>query len=450
MQSAPPPPSRLGERLSRAARVEAHERRAVALAFLCYFVLFGSYYILRPVRDTFATVFGVDDLQLLFTGTLVGSLIASPIYAALASRVSLRRLLPGVFWFWLLNILLFDALLKLAPASRLVAAAYYVWFSVVNLFMISVFWSLMADTFVSGQSARLFPLIAAGGSLGAISGPLITRFAVHSIGLGGLLIVAAAGFLVVIGLVHLLMREKAALRRRGDAQRSTLDHALPGNPFEGFGETVRSAYVRNQAAFFFLMTWINTVAYFFQTEIVARYSSAIAGRVVAIADIALWTNIITAVVLIGGVGRFIQRFGVTSGLLANPVIMVLAFIVIALSPTLFMIQALQVVRSAAQYAIARPSREICFTVLEQSGRYKAKNVIDTVVYRFGDFASAWFEKGLRVAGLRITGAALVGIGFSVLWGAVALALGRRYEARREGLRRALEAAAPSPPHGSWL
>ncbi len=450
MHSAKPFQSRFGDRLSRIARVEARERTAVVLAFLCYFALLASYYILRPVRDTFATAFGVHELPLLFTGTFVGSLIASPVYAWIASRVALQRLLPGVFWFWLLNILLLDALLEIAPASRLVAAGYYVWFSVVNLFMISVFWSLMADLFLPEQSSRLFPLVAAGGSIGAIAGPLVTRFAVQAIGLGGLLLLAAGGFLVVIALVQLLMREKEALRRGGEAQRSTLDHALPGNPFEGFGAILKSAYTRNQAAFFFLMTWINTVAYFFQTEIIARSVGGIAGRAEAVADIAIWTNVLAALVLVGGLGRFIQRFGVTAGLVANPVIMVAAFVVVAFSQTLAMIQALQVVRSVSQYAIARPSREICFTVLEQGGRYKAKNVIDTVVYRFGDLTSAWLQAGLRTAGLHIAGSAMAGVGVSVLWGAVGLALGRRYEALREGARRALETAAPSPPRRSWL
>jgi ATP:ADP antiporter, AAA family len=441
--------SPLVQRLSRAVRVERSERRAVGLAFLCYFALFASYYILRPVRDTIATVYGVEHLQWLFTGTFVGSLIASPVYAALASRLRLQRFLPGVFWFWVLNILLFDAWLRAAPQSLVAGAAYYVWFSVFNLFMISVFWSLMADLFSPGQSSRLFPMIASGGSLGAILGPIVTRLAVHAIGLGGLLLVAAAGFLLVIALVHLLMREKEALRRSGAGQASTLDHPLPRNPFEGFGEILRSPYTRNQTVFFFLMTSVNTVAYFFQTDIIAREISGIAGRAVAVADIALWTNMLTAIILLGGMGRFIQRFGVTAGLLANPIIMIAAFVVIALSPTLLMIQALQVVRQVSQYAIARPSREICFTVVAQSSRYKAKNVIDTVVYRFGDVTSAWLQDGLRLAGLRIAGASMVGIGMSVLWGIAALALGRGYELRREELRRnALRAAEAAPAHAA--
>lgn len=404
----------------------------MALAFACNFVLLGSYYILRPVRDTVATVFGVDQLQNLFTGTFIGTLIASPLYALIASRVTLRRLLPGVFWFWLLNVLLFEVLLQRAPQSRAVAAAYYIWFSVVNLFMISVFWSLMVDLFSPRQATRVFALIAAGGSIGAIVGPLVTRFAVHALGLSGLLFVAAAGFLLVIALVHLLMREKERLRTRGDeVQRSTLDHGLAGNPFAGFGALLSSAYTRNQAAFMLLMTWVNTVAYFFQTDVIARAFAEVEGRAMAIADISLAVNILSAAILTFGLGRFVQRFGVTAGLLANPLIMLVAFVSVALSPTLFMIQALQVVRQVSQFAIARPSREMCFTVVEQSARYRTKNVIDTVIYRFGDLASAWMQAALRSLGVRIPGSAALGFGVSALWGLVALRLGRRYEALRD-------------------
>jgi AAA family ATP:ADP antiporter len=409
-------------------------------------MLLGSYYILKPVRDTVATVFGVDELQNLFTGTFIGTLIASPIYAWLASRVTLKRLLPGVFWFWLLNVLLFQVLLRRAPESRAVAAAYYIWFSVVNLFMISVFWSLMVDLFSPRQATRLFAFIAAGGSIGAIAGPLVTRFAVHAVGLNGLLLIAAVGFVIVITLVHLLMHEKDRRRRLGrEVQRTTLDHGLVGNPFEGFGALIKSAYSRHQAAFMLLMTWVNTVAYFFQTDLIARTISAVEGRAIAIADIALAVNVLSALVLTFGLGRFVQRFGVTAGLVLNPLIMLAAFVAIALSPTLFMIQALQVVRQVGQFAIARPSREICFTVVEQSARYKTKNVIDTVIYRFGDLGAAWVQAGLRVLGFRIVGSAALGFGVSALWGVVAVLLGRRYEALRGQQAAAPAAAAQAQP-----
>src|SRR5580658_8760657 len=174
---------RLEGLLTRATLILPHERRAVLLAFACNFLLLGSYYILKPVRDTVATVFGADRLQLLFTGTFIGTLIASPIYAWLAARVRLNRLLPGVFWFWLFNVLLFQVLFKLEPHNGWIGGAYYVWFSVVNLFMISVFWTLVSDVFSAAQATRLYGFIAAGGSIGAITGPLIVRLAVHATGL---------------------------------------------------------------------------------------------------------------------------------------------------------------------------------------------------------------------------------------------------------------------------
>lgn len=411
--------------------VAPHERRALALAFSCNFVLLGSYYILRPLRDTVATMYGVNQLQQLFTATFFGTLLASAVFSALASRIRLTRLLPGVFWFWLGNLMLFEILFRIAPDSRWLGGSFYVWFSIANLFMISVFWSLMVDVFSPAQATRLFAYIAAGGALGAITGPLLTRVLVSQLGISGMLLLAAAGFVAVIALIYLLMLEKARLRASDqDAQQSTLDHSLSGGTLEGFRQLFGSRYALKQAAFMLLMTWVNTVAYFLQTDVVARSFAAVASRAQAIADIDLIVNICTAAILILGLGRIVQRFGVTAGLILNPLLMIVAFLATALSPTLFMIQGLQVVRRVAQYAIARPSREMCFTVVEQSGRYKAKNVIDTVVYRFGDVSSAWMQAGLRSIGYGLGGAVAVGVGASIMWGAAATLLGRNYEKLR--------------------
>src|SRR5580698_9547742 len=271
------PGPRLEGLLTRGIRVLPHERRAVILAFTCNFLVLGSYYILRPVRDTIATVFGTDQLQWLFTGTFIGTLIASPIYGWLAARIRLNRLLPGVFWFWLVNVVLFQMLFKIAPDNRWIGGAYYVWFSVVNLFMISVFWTLMSDTFSASQATRFFALIAAGGSVGAIAGPLVVRFGVRALGLGGMLFIAAGGFVAVIVLVHLLMREKARLRLLGEeGQPTTLDHDLKGGALDGYWELLRSAYSRRQAAFILLMTWVNTVGYFLQTDVISKAFSQVA------------------------------------------------------------------------------------------------------------------------------------------------------------------------------
>ncbi|MGA3157838.1 MAG: hypothetical protein ABSE43_09745 [Steroidobacteraceae bacterium] len=417
--------------LNLSTRVAPHELRALVLAFACNFVLLGSYYILRPIRDVMATVYGVERLPYLFTGTLLLTFACAPLYTGLATRFQLTRFLPGIFVFWLVNILVFFALFHYAPQNRVVVATYYVWFSVSNLFMISVFWSLMADLFVPDQATRLFALIAAGGELGAIVGPLVTRHFVATLGLDVLLAMAAGGFLVLIGLVLLLVREKARLHALGElTQPSTLTHALSGNPFTGFTQVIGSAYMRSQSLFMLLMTWIATVAYFLQTDVIARSFPGIAGRTQAIADIDLVVNICTALVLIFGLGRYVQRFGVTSALVLNPVLMVIAFIGVLLAPSLLAVQALQVVRRVTQYAIARPTREICFTVVPQALRYQAKNVIDTVVYRFGDWSASWVPGGLALLGVGLAGTLGVGAFASLGWGAIALALGRRYERLR--------------------
>ena len=420
--------ARLHQLLGALVEIEPYESRAAGLAFLCNFVLLACYYILRPVRDTMATVFGVDQLQHLFTLTFIATLVCAPLFAALASKLKLTRLLPGIFWCWLFNVLIFYFLFKHAPENRWIAGAYYVWFSVTNLFMISVFWSLMVDLFSSTQATRLFAFIAAAGSIGAIAGPLITRICVSVVEVSGLLLIAAAGLGLVIVLIHLLMREHQNLINNTSSTAATkLDRHLGGNLLDGFRAVFKSSYMLNQAAFMLLMTWIATIAYFLQTDWVTKSFSALSERTQAIADIDLVVNICSALVLLLGLSRFVQRFGVTSSLILNPLLMIMAFIGVALSPSLLMIQGMQIVRRVSQYAIARPSREICFTVVSHENRYKAKNVIDTVVYRFGDVSAAWMQTGLNVIGLGFTGTIALGLAASGAWGVIAVKLGRRYE-----------------------
>ena len=422
-------PSPLARLIGLTVAVEPQEVKAVALAFLFNFVLLGSYYILRPVRDTMATVFGVQALQSLFTGTFVITLVCAPVFAWCASKVKLARLLPGVFWFLLINLLIFYALFRLAPQNRWLAAAFFWWFSVINLFLISIFWTFMADVFSSAQATRLFAFIAAGGSTGAIAGPLITRSLAGIVGVSGLLLVAGAGFLIVILLIHALMREKEKLRALDkEAQQTTLDHNLPGNPLRGFALLLKSPFLLNQAAFMLLMTWIATIFYFLQTDLIAKTFPGMESRAVAFADVDLFVNICSAVILIFGLGRVLQRFGVTASLLLTPVLMAGACLAIALAPSFFLIQAARATQRISQYAVARPSREILFTVVDQQSKYKAKNVIDTAVYRFGDLSSAWILAGMRAAGFGLLGAMGFGIAVSAVWGAVAVALGRRYQA----------------------
>jgi AAA family ATP:ADP antiporter len=417
--------------LARVVDLRAAEVGAVALACICNFVLLASYYVLRPVRDAMATVFGVGQLQNLFTGTLVLTLICSPAFAWLTDTFKLSKVLPGVFWFLIVNLAGFYIWFSVAPDSRSLAAGFYWWFSVVNLFMISVFWSLMVDIFTPTQASRLLPAITAGGSLGAVAGPLVASLFVKDLGVKGMLVIAAGGFLIVIALVHRLIREKHQLQAaHAEAQVSTLDHKLRGTMLDGFRVLFTSPYQINQALFMLFMTWISTIGYFIQTDMIAKAFTEIASRTQALANIDLVVNIASAAIALFGLSRFIKLFGVTGSLVLNPILMAISFVLMALSPTLVMLQATQALRRVTQYAIARPAREICFTVVDQESRYKTKNIIDVVMYRVGDLSLAWVQAGMRWLGFGIGASLSLGVVASSLWGVSAWALGRQYEGKR--------------------
>lgn len=423
------------------AGVEPHEIRAVLIAFVYFFFLMASYFILRPLRDTMGTVYGVDRLQELFTGTFVVSLVVAPIFAGLASRLRLSSLLPWVYGFIALTMLGFYGLFRAEPNDRWVAAAFYVWLSTFNLLTISVFWSLMADIFSSPQAKRLFGVIAAGGTVGTIAAPAFVTFFVEEVGTDNLLLISAAGFFITALMVRALEAEKRKFAVIEPlAQKTTLDRNLAGNPFDGFALLFKSPYLLMIALFLLLMTTISTVIYFQLGDVISKEFATRAARTQAYATIDLATNSLAVLVQLFGTGRFLKRFGVTAGLLLNPLIMVVAFLAVAFSPVLLVLGSIQVLRRFAEYAVAKPSREVLFTVVDQQAKYKAKNVIDTVVYRFGDFTSAWLSAAILPFG--VVGLAVAGVVISAIWFPVAWMLGRRYESVRGGETLVTSPASP--------
>lgn len=424
-----------------AAAVEPHEQKAVALSFLYFFFLLGSYFILRPVRDAMGTVFDETELASLWTGTFFGSFAAALLYAFAASKIRLSALLPWVYGFISINLLIFYGLFASNPESRPLAGTFYVWVSVINMLIISVFWSFMADLFSRSQSKRVFGVVAAGGSAGGVAGPAAATFLVEPLGVANLLLISAAGFTVVIVILRLLARQKAALQRSGeDVQPTRLDHRLSArhfgklsgllSPFDGFSLLLRSPFLLLFAAFVLLLTWISTILYFEQQEFVAQVFASREARTQAFGVRDMIVNIAAVAIQLFGTSRIVTRFGVTTGLVLNPIIMIVAFLALAVSPVLMMLMSVEVIRRTSEYAVAKPSREMLFTAVDQEARYKAKNVIDTVVYRFGDVTAAWGQAGLAAAGLGLVGVSLFGVGVAVVWGAVALMLGRRFERMR--------------------
>lgn len=417
--------------LERITGIRPGEGRIVLTAFAYFFFLMASYFILRPLRDTMGTVWGVAHLQELFTGTFLLSFIVAPIFAGLASRFRLAAFLPWVYGFIAITMAVFYVLFETARNDRWVAAAFYVWLSTFNLLTISVFWSMMADVFSSPQAKRLFGFIAAGGTVGTISAPAFVTLFVEAVRENTLLLISAAGFAVTALLVVLLEAQKKRFAAENpQAQKTTLEKRLGGNPFDGFTLLLRSRYLAMIALFLLLMTWISTVIYFQLGDLISHEFASRAARTRAYATIDLATNSIAVLIQLFGTGRFIRRFGVTAGLLLNPVIMVIAFLAVAFSPVLAVLGTIQVARRVSEYAVAKPSRDMLFTVVDQQAKYKAKNVIDTVVYRFGDVSSAWLSSAILPFG--VAGLAIFGAVIALVWFPVAYALGRRYEQVREG------------------
>ncbi len=428
--------------LKRVVDVQRAEAGALLWSFAYFFCLLCSYYILRPLRDEMGIAGGVEHLQWMFSGTFVAMLAAAPIFGAAAARFPRRTLLPLVYTFFIANMLIFFLLFKAGIGQVYVARAFFIWTSVFNLFVVSVFWSFMADLFNNQQARRLFGFIAAGGSAGAVVGPGLTAALAGPLGPVNLLLISigllGCAVLCIHRLVHLASRVEGAGQSaqdgpqgRGDAPaRSQAENPIGGGVFEGIQLVFRSPYLLGICLFIWLFTTLSTFLYFAQAHIVADAFDDPAQRTALFAYIDLGVNALTISVQMFVTGRIVARFGLPATLALIPALVTLGFVGLGLAPVLPVIMAFQVIRRAGNYAITRPAREVLFTVVGREAKYKAKNFIDTVIYRGGDAVSGWVFAGLKAMGLSLAAIAFVAVPIAVLWMVVAVLLGRRQEALR--------------------
>jgi AAA family ATP:ADP antiporter len=408
--------------LQKLVRVEAREAAALLWSFLYFFCLLCGYYILRPLRDEMGIAGGIDQLPWVFTGTFLAMLAAVPLFGALTARTPRRVFVPAVYWFFIVNIFVFFALFQWEAAHAVTARAFFIWVSVYNLFVVSVFWSFMVDVFRDEQGKRLFGFIAAGGSLGAITGPLLTTQLAVSLGPVNLLPVSAAFLLGAVVAVHRLGQWA-----RHQPQATDNEAALGGQFWAGATLVVRSTYLLGIALFIVLLTTLNTFVYFAQAEIVRAAFTGAAERTAFFATLDLAVNSLAIVTQALLTGRLIPRLGVPRTLAALPALSLLGFALLAAAPLLAVLAAFQVLRRAGDYALLRPARELLFAVVDRETKYKAKNFLDTVVFRAGDAAAAWLFAGLKGLGLTLTGIALLGVPIAAAWMGLSLWLGRRHD-----------------------
>ena len=404
------------------------ERRHTVMAAVAFFFLMAGYYVLRPVREEMGIEGGVKDLQWLYTGTFLGILVAVPLLSWVVVRLRRRAAVPVIYAIFVLNLVVFYALLTLlAPTAKVVLArVIYVWVSVFNMFVVSLFWALMADLFSVAGSKRRFGLVSAGGSAGAIAGPLLTASLAERLGPGPLLLVAA-GLLAVAAIAIAY-----AGRGTGEGAGQTKDDAevLGGSLWEGFWLVLRSPQLLGISGYIVLYSAVSTFLYFEQANIVEAAISDGGERTRLFAAMDLATNVLALLLQALATAGIVRRFGVAFMLVSVPLLGVACFGALAVAPVLTVLVVVQVIKRAAGFAVARPAREILFTAVSPAERYKGKLVIDTVVYRGGDLLSAWAFAGLTGLGLGLSAIAALGIPVSLAWGAVARFLGKRATAAR--------------------
>jgi len=414
--------------LQRVVDVRSDEVRTLVLSCLYFFCLLSAYYIIRPMREQMGVTGGVRNLPWLYTGTLLAMLAVHPPFAALVGRLPRRRFITLSYRFFIANILAFFGLFQMlgeGSASVWIGRVFFVWTSVFNLFVVSVFWAFMVDIFRSDQGKRLFGFIGVGGTLGGIAGAGLTAGLAERVGPVYLLLVSAVLLEMAVQCVHRLSGRSDAAAGGGPAEDQQV---IGGRVLAGITHVLRSPYLIGICLYMLLFTFGSTVLYFQQAEIADKAFSDRASLTAFFARLDLAVNALTLLTQAFLTGRVIKLLGVTLTLGLLPILSIVGFTALGAVPVLAVFVVFQVLRRAGEYAVARPAREVLYTVLPREDKYKAKHFIDTFVYRAGDQVGAWSMAGMTALGLGVAGTAFVAAPIAVVWLAVALLLGRRQQA----------------------
>jgi len=417
--------------VSRVVLVERDELPALLLSFAYFFCLLAAYYILRPVRDEMGVLSGVHTLPWLFSAVFVAMLGVIPLFGWVAGHLSIRRLLPTVYGFFVVNLLGFFVALRSGIGLQSIGPIFFVWLSVFNLFVVSVFWSFMADVFPTDAARRLFGCISAGGSLGAMTGPLITAMAVKGVGVQGLLLVSAIFLMGAVGCIMALLKWYHAHHGidLGNKHLSSAKDPSAGPPSLWIGVTriVRSPYLRGISLYLMCYSVLSTFLYSQQTILIPQVMPSSEDRMQLFASVDLGINVLAFSLQFFATGWLLTRLGVVVMLAVMPMVSLIGFGVFGLSTVLPVLIGLGVLRRAGEFSITKPTRETLFTVVPREEKYQAKNVIDTVVHRGADMTGTGIVSGLHAWGMALSHMAFAAMPIAVLWLGTGLWLGRRHE-----------------------
>ena len=423
-------PSFAGRIFSTLTSVERRELPSVVVAFFLFFCVLGGYFAVRPVRETVGTILGRDRVANLWVATWIVSLAIVPLYGAIVAKVRRSVFLPLIYGFVAIALAVVGGVLQNQPRSVAVGQFFYVFISVLSLFLVSVFWSFLVELFDSGQAKRLFPVIAAGGTAGALVGPLFTDLTARSIGNGGILFVGAALFGLAVALQAILIRlwksGPEPHRERGEAYQSR-DRALGGNPLAGVTLVLRSPYLLAIAAYVALLATANTFLYFEQLRLVSTTFADTQTRTSVFARIDWIVQSLTILAQLFITGRIASRLGLVVLLTIIPVAIFFGFVALAIWNTFMVLAVVIVLRRSGEYAFVRPGREMLWTPMSKETKYKAKNFVDVPVYRGADAAVAQLQRAIEGAGFGVQTVALLGALAAAVWAVNGWWLGRRYD-----------------------
>jgi ATP:ADP antiporter, AAA family len=421
---------------SNATNIRSSEFAATLLSFGFVFCLMFAYNIMKPVRDALPPNWTDAALAWLWTYNFFFSIAAVSIYGYAVSRVRLKYLIPGVYALFAASFVLFYLGASSLDESTFVDKAFYLWISLFSLFHISVFWSLMSDLFTRQQAPRLFAFIASGASAGTMTGNATDFLFAQAVGTLNLMLLAAVILVALVPLVGVLYHLKASrMLTTADADGSDGNEvSVGGNPFAGFREFLRNPFLLGIALFIFLYTTLGSFVYF-EIKNLTVDGAVLFGKVMdnevrtqMWAGINLIVNTISIVVAMFATSRIAQRFGVATTLAVVPFLLALVFLMVAVNPLLLIVLCSHIVLKGGNYSITRPAREMLYTLVNREDRFKAKPVIDIVVYRGGDTLAGWAFTGMTaVLGFGIAGVAAVGAVIAILWAVTGLLLGRRYD-----------------------
>jgi AAA family ATP:ADP antiporter len=406
--------------------VGREERRALLLAAAGYFCLLCGYYMLRPLRDSLALEVGVRYNRWLFTAVLVCSALLLPIYWWLVGRTPRGRLLWIVAALFTLVFVSLAIGLRLAPREPALAFAYFVALTTANFYIVSVFWSAMADVWRPELAKRFFGYVAAGGSLGALLGPPLVKLGIHDLGPTPLIIVACV---FILGSAPCVTAARGVLRRCADGARVP-DGAIPvgGRALDDLARLARTPYLLGIAGLLIVGQMIGAFMYSEQGKYVAANYTSLADRASLFATMEFCVNLLAFTFQAGVVGWLTRRGSVSASLSAMPVLLGVSFIALGLYPIGAMLLATQVIRRAADYGLGKPPREMLFTVINPESKFKSKSLIDTVLQRGADTLGQWVY--VLVSGLGLAGVAWLCAGLSVALLGATTRLGRAFETRR--------------------